>query len=89
MQAKILTGEQILRIHEASLTILEQVGVGVPHAEMLDRFADSGALVDHQAQRVRIPAHLVLRSLQQAGKTFTIYGRDLEKKASFGRGTKR
>ena len=88
MQARILTDEQILRIHEASLTILEQVGVGVPHTEVLDRFADSGAFVDHQAGRVRIPAHLVMRSLQQAGKTFTIYGRDLGKRASFGQGAR-
>ena len=75
-----------LRIHETSLAILERIGVLVPHEDMLRRFADSGASVDFPNQRVRIPADLVMRCLDQAGKQFTIYGRDLSKKAEFGAG---
>lgn len=86
MLAKIITDEQIRRIHEASLTILERIGVGVPHLEMLSRFADAGAQVDHKAQRVKIPPALVSRALDQAGKQFTLYGRDLTRQAVFGRG---
>ena len=37
---------------------------------------------------VRIPAALVERSLQQAGKQFTLYGRDLNKTAPFGQGAR-
>ena len=86
MFARKLTDEQIQRIHETSLAILERVGVQLPHPEMLERFADSGASVDHESQRVRIPADLVMRSLEQAGKSFAIYGRDPSKQALFGRG---
>ena len=86
MRTSILTQDQIRRIHETSLAILERVGIIVPHEEMLGRFADSGASVDFPNQRVRIPADLVKRCLDQAGKRFTIYGRDLSKKAEFGVG---
>ncbi len=84
MISSILTNEQIRRIHEASLTILERVGVEVPHSEILGRFADAGARVDPAASRVRIPAELVMRLVAQAGKQFTLYGRDLQRTAAFG-----
>ncbi len=86
MEARILSQDQIHRISNASLAILERVGVVVPHEEMLRRFADSGASVDFAAQRVRIPPELVMRLVDGAGKQFTIYGRDLGKRAEFGVG---
>ena len=86
MISKVLTEEQIKRIHEASLNILERVGVVVPHKEMLNRFTDAGANVDINAQRVKIPPDTVMASLAKAGKQFTIYGRDLSHKAEFGYG---
>lgn len=88
MTAQVLSQEQIRRLHAASLAILERVGVTVPHPEVLDRFAGAGAAVDRQTQRVRIPAELVERSLQTAGKRFTIYGRDLSQQAPFGAGAR-
>lgn len=86
MLSQVLTEEQVARVHHASLAILERVGVVVPHAEVLGRFADAGAKVDAKAQRVRIPAEVVMRLVGQAGKQFTIYGRDLALKAAFGQG---
>jgi trimethylamine--corrinoid protein Co-methyltransferase len=35
-----------------------------------------------------IPADLVMRSIEQAGKQFTIYGRDLRQQAAFGQGSR-
>ncbi|MBN1555707.1 MAG: trimethylamine methyltransferase family protein [Phycisphaerae bacterium] len=86
MNISVLTNEQIHKIHSASLSILERTGVLVPHVDMLRRFADAGAKVDFNAQRVRIPADVVTRCLEQAGKQFTIYGRDVSKTAAFGQG---
>ena len=88
MIAQVLDREQIRRIHAASLHILERVGIDLPHPDMLRRFADAGAVVDQARQRVRIPASLVERALAQAGKTFTLYGRDLAQMARFGQGTR-
>jgi len=86
MNAKVLTESQIQRIHTASLNILERVGVVVPHAGMLDRFAEAGAPVDRAAQRVKIPPALVAKSIAQCGKQYTLYGRDLSRQAAFGQG---
>lgn len=86
MISKVLTPGQIDRIHGASLEILRRVGVIVPHVEALRRFEDAGAHVDREEQRVRIPDELVADSLTRAGKQFTLYGRDLARKAAFGRG---
>jgi len=86
MISQVLSPDQIERIHQASLSILERVGVVVPHEEMLGRFEDAGAKVNRGEQRVRIPGELVRRALDQAGKQFTLYGRDLEQRAEFGRG---
>jgi len=88
MHCSVLTAEQVRRVHEASLAVLEQVGVEVPHAETLGRFADAGAAVDAGARRVRIGPELVSRCLEQAGKEFAIYGRDPAKVAAFGRGAR-
>ena len=86
MIERVLTKSQIERLHENSLRILENIGVRVPHAEMLARFADAGARVDRIEQRVHIPAALVARCLAQAGKQYTLYGRDLTRTAAFGQG---
>jgi trimethylamine--corrinoid protein Co-methyltransferase len=86
MLTKILTNDQIKSLHEASLAILKRIGVVVPHQAMLERFADSGAEVDLTKELVRIPEEHVMRSLNQAGKKFTLYGRDLNQQACFGQG---
>jgi trimethylamine---corrinoid protein Co-methyltransferase len=84
--SRVLNDDQIRRIHNASMSLLDRVGVIVPHEETLDRLAAAGARVDRAAQRVRIPEELVLRSVEQAGKQFTIYGRDMGRTAAFGVG---
>ncbi len=86
MQSRILTDEQIARVHEVSLDILDRIGVIVPHEDMLSRLSDRGARVDASGQRVRIPADLIDWALGKAGKTFTLYGRDLSNTAEFGKG---
>ena len=78
MKCSVLTEKQIDLVHEASLAILDRVGVIVPHEDMLSRLSDRGARVDAAEQRVRMPADLVEWAIEKAGKTFTLYGRDLE-----------
>ncbi|MFC1462561.1 trimethylamine methyltransferase family protein [Verrucomicrobiota bacterium] len=86
MKTSVLSAEQVARIHDASLAILERTGVTVPHDDMLNRFEDAGATVDRADQRVRIPSEVVVGAIDSAGKKFAIYGRDLERVASFGTG---
>lgn len=86
MLSKILTDDQIKKIHHASLDILQRIGVHIPHEDMLSLFADSGADVDMQGQIVKIPADLITKCIDQAQKQYILYGRDISKKAEFGYG---
>jgi trimethylamine--corrinoid protein Co-methyltransferase len=86
MTVSLLTELQIAQIHEASLQILERVGVLIPHPEVLSRLADQGAAVDPKKGHVRLPPDMVERLVSGAGKQFATYGRDLSRKAEFGAG---
>ena len=86
MESRVLSDEQISKIHSASLRILEDIGVEVPHDIILQRFKDAGAKVDSGKKRVFIPESLINWSLEKTGKSYTLYGRDLSKKAEFGKG---
>jgi len=83
MKVSVLTGSQIARLHEASLQLLEKIGVQLPHEEVRERFREAGAPVE--GDLVRIPEALVMQSLDQAGKSYAIYGRDRNNTAVFGR----
>jgi len=83
---KVLDDPQMEELHAASLRILAEIGVQVPHADMRGRFRDAGAQVDEDAARVRISEALIARCLAEAGKSFTLYGRDRERTAVFGKG---
>ena len=41
MLSKVLLDDQIQKIHQASLDILQRIGVQIPHEDMLSRFADA------------------------------------------------
>jgi len=83
---KVLTDEQIQKLHVASLEILETVGVDLPHEKALELFRESGAEVDWENKNVRIPESVVSHALDVCGKQFAIYGRDRSKTAGFGAG---
>jgi trimethylamine--corrinoid protein Co-methyltransferase len=67
-------GEQErVRIHMASLEILERVGVDVHHEKARDILASGGARAD--GLRVRIPEYMVARALATAPKRLILYDR--------------
>jgi trimethylamine--corrinoid protein Co-methyltransferase len=66
-----LTQQQLERLHEASLTILERTGVRFDEEEALGLFRKAGADVD--GTLVRIPARLVEWAVDTAPKSITIY----------------
>ena len=86
MFSKVLTDDQIKKIHHASLDILQRIGVHIPHEDVLSLFADSGADVDIKGQMVKIPPDLITKCIDQAQKQYILYGRDISKKAEFGYG---
>ncbi len=69
-----LTEQQILRIHQASLDVLEHTGVHVENQEALALYQRGGARLD--GQRVYITPHMVSEALDRAPSRVLLTGRD-------------
>jgi trimethylamine--corrinoid protein Co-methyltransferase len=66
----------IKRIHEASLTVLEQTGIEVQPSECREIFRRAGARLDDEQNRVFIPRSLVEDALATARHEVLLCGRD-------------
>lgn len=73
---KPLSDDDIQRIYEASLVVLEKTGVAVEASEARDIFAAGGASIDEDAGRVYIPRNMVEDALDKACKRFVLAGRE-------------
>lgn len=72
---KILNEEKMKLIHNASLTILEEIGIKIHDEEAMDLLDGIGAYVESNGI-VKIPSHLVARALRTAPKKITLYDRN-------------
>ena len=66
-----LDAESEEKIHEASMRILEEIGIAFMDDEALDLWAWAGAKVDRARQLVRLDRHLVLELVAKAPQQFT------------------
>jgi trimethylamine--corrinoid protein Co-methyltransferase len=73
---RLLSPDQIVRIHLASLKILEEIGVMIQSDIALKLLSNAGADVDFAKKIGRIPQHLVKESLAKAPSTIRLYSRD-------------
>jgi trimethylamine--corrinoid protein Co-methyltransferase len=73
-QYQPLTEEQVRRIHEASLNVLQQTGIRVDNEEVLALFCKAGASVD--GNRVRIPHAMVEEAVDKVPSQVLLAGRD-------------
>jgi trimethylamine--corrinoid protein Co-methyltransferase len=71
-----LSDEQLDRLQDATLRVLEDVGVRFPSERALAILADHGATVDHATRIVRFPRDLVRRAMATVPRTFTMAARD-------------
>ncbi len=74
--ATFLTLEQVQRIHEASLEILEQVGLLVRNEKARARLAGHGCPVDSETLIVKFPRVVVEEFVKVIPPTFKFYARD-------------
>ncbi len=72
--AAFLTQEQVERIHEASLEILEDVGLKVRYEPARSVFEKHGCSVE--GERVKFPRAVVEKYRKMCPPTFTFYARD-------------
>ena len=73
----ILTPEKIAKIHEASIVLMERVGMKVGGKRALEAFAKAGCEVDSKAL-VKIPRSLVDKALETVPKELVLYNRSGE-----------
>ncbi|MCA9896733.1 MAG: trimethylamine methyltransferase family protein [Ardenticatenaceae bacterium] len=73
---KPLRDPDVVRIHEASLTVLENIGIEVQPSECRDIWQAAGANVDTSKNRVYIPRQLVHNALNSAQNDVFLAGRD-------------
>lgn len=83
---EVLSAEELTMIKDASLEILESVGLVVDEPTLFSRFVKAGATSDNPSRRIRIPTHLVEWALSVVPKSVTLCGRSPEYDIAFGTG---
>lgn len=73
----VLGKEKCKQIHEASLTIMDEIGLKIQGDQVLNLLFDHGAKIVDDGL-TRIPVSLVEKALETVPKEFTLYSRDGE-----------
>ena len=73
---EILSADEVIRIHDASLDVLANTGVQVDDVETRKMLGEAGAQVAKSNGIIKIPESLVHEALKKAPKEFLLYGRD-------------
>lgn len=74
--ATLLRDEEVSQVHEASLKILEEVGLLVRNEKARQVFSKHGCQVDSQTLIVKFPREIVEEFRAQFVPSFTFHGRD-------------
>jgi trimethylamine--corrinoid protein Co-methyltransferase len=75
---QFLTDEELKKIHDTSLRILENTGMLIDHQRALQILNDGGAKVDFKNKRVKFTPDLVNKCLQRVPRTIVYGGRNPE-----------
>ncbi len=81
---EVLGPDQVERIHEASLTLLENHGMRVMHEGARRLLAEAGAKVDHGSGMVRLDRGMVMEKVALAPSEFTLHARNPAKNFRLG-----
>jgi trimethylamine---corrinoid protein Co-methyltransferase len=73
---EVLNPEQLEHVHDASMRILEAIGLEILNAEALDIIAAHGGEVDWPGKRARLDRGLVLEQVAKAPGRFTLHARN-------------
>ena len=81
---EVLTPEQVERLHDASMRILEEIGLVFLDDEALDLWQEAGAAVDRRERRVRMDRGLALELVARAPARFTWRARNPARNVRIG-----
>ena len=76
LKLEILTTEEVQKIHDATLWIIENVGVRFPSKRALEIWEANGATVDHDKKIVRAKPNLIEDALKKCPPKYTLSARD-------------
>ncbi|MDR3373725.1 MAG: trimethylamine methyltransferase family protein [Ancalomicrobiaceae bacterium] len=79
-----VSADELEAIHQASLTILEEIGMDVLHAEGRALLKAAGADVDANSDRVRFDRGLIESAIGRAPTEFTLHARNPERNRVIG-----
>ncbi len=80
----LLSADQLNRIHEASLDVLQEIGINFHHDEARALLKDKGADVKPDDARVRFDRKLVMDLVSTTPATFTAYARNPDRNLDYG-----
>ncbi|HNE04751.1 MAG TPA: trimethylamine methyltransferase family protein, partial [Anaerolineales bacterium] len=82
LKLDILSKEDVQKIHEATLHIIENVGIRFPSKRALRIWEEAGATVDHEKKIVKVKPYLIEDALKQAPPAYTLGARDPQQNLS-------
>ena len=76
LKLEILTPEEVKKIHEATLWIIEHVGVRFPSQRAMEIWEANGATVDRTKKIVKVKGDVIEEALKKAPPAYTLAARD-------------
>ncbi len=76
LRLEVLTHDDVKKIHDATLQIIEKVGVRFPSKRALEVWADNGAEIDYDKMIVRAKPALIEQALDSCPPFYTLAARD-------------
>jgi len=76
LKLQLLSPQDIEKIHQATLDVIESVGVRFPSPKALDIWASHGASIDRETSIVKAPGSLVEAALKKAPPIYILAARD-------------
>ena len=76
LKLEILTKEDVQKIHDATLNIIENIGVRFPSKRALEIWEANGADVNHEKKIVRVKPHTIQDAIKKAPPAYKLAARD-------------
>jgi len=73
---RVFSDADIKAVHEASVYLLEKVGIKMHNEQARQIFADSGAAVDHESRIVKIPRAMIEDAVDSTPSSLVLCGRE-------------
>ena len=75
-QYKLLSGNQLKALHDATMEVLSEVGIKIMHNDALEMVKGNGCDVDYDKQVVKIPEDVLTKYVRMAPSEIRLCGRD-------------